>query len=545
MILNMNKPVAAPPPSAPGNAHTVFRRRPSAIWIVPLLALLVGLSMLVHAWLSAGPEITVSFQSATGLEAGKTPVKYKDVVVGVVKTIELSPDQSNVLVTIDLDKHAKNFNLTDSRYWVVRPRVGTGGISGIDTLFSGAYIGVDVGRASTTQDHFTGLETPPSVINGTPGTAFNLHAADLGSLDIGSPVYYRHIQVGQLTSYHLDPNGRGVSLQTFIHAPYDHFVSGATRFWNASGLDLSLNAEGLKIQTQSVATVLSGGIAFDTLDNAETGQPTLEHYDLAADRQSAMAPPDGEPMYCQLKFNQSLRGLEPNAPVEFRGINVGKVMAIHVEPTPDRKHYPVLVDIQVFPDRMRRNDVRRAKQRGEKPEEVIPFLGGMVSGGLRAQARSGNILTGQLFIAIDFFPNAAKASFDPHSRPLTLPTIEGGFDQIQDQMASIVGKLNKIPFDTIAGHLDENLTELHKTLKQVNRDILPETRSTLAQTRQTLGAVDGALDTDSPLQQNLNQTLQELQRSARSLRSLTDQLNAHPDALIKGRANDSEQENKQ
>lgn len=535
----MTEPVTAPHSPAPSNANIVSRHRPSAIWSIPLLALLVGLSMLVHTWISAGPEITVSFQSATGLEAGKTPVKYKDVVVGVVKSIDLNPDLSSVLVTIDLNKNAKKFTRSDSRYWVVRPRIGTGGITGMDTLFSGAYIGVDTGRAHTTQDNFTGLETPPSVINGTPGKAFELHASDLGSLDIGSPVYYRHIQVGQLTSYRLDADGHGVAVDIFVHAPYDRFVTRATRFWNASGLDLSVNAEGLKLRTQSAATILSGGIAFDTSESTDVSKLAAAPYVLADDRQAAMAPPDGEPLYFQLKFDQALRGLTTNAPVEFRGINIGKVQAIHVEPTSDFRHFPVLVDIQVYPKRMHGNSASSADQGAGQRPDILPFLQQMVAHGLRAQARSGSLLTGQLFIAFDFFPEAPRAAFDVRARPLSIPTIGGGMDQVQDQMARIVGKLNRVPFDRIGLHLDASLSELHQSMRQINHDVLPEASSTLRQARQTLGSTDGVLRPDSPLQQQLSQTLLELQRSARSLRSLTDELGSHPEALIRGRSRDA------
>jgi len=538
----MTEPITVTQAPAPGNARITSRRRLSAIWIIPLLALLVGLAMLVHAWLSTGPEITVSFQSATGLEAGKTPVKYKDVVVGLVKAIDLSPDQSKVLVTIDLNNNAKNFTHADSRYWVVRPRIGTGGITGVDTLFSGAYIGVDIGRTNTTQNLFTGLETPPSVINGTPGKVFELHAADLGSLDIGSPVYYRHIQVGQLTSYHLDTDGRGVIVDIFVHAPYNRLVTGASHFWNASGLDLSLNAEGFKLQTQSIATLMAGGVAFDSAENADAQQPAAAHYELAQDRQTAMAPPDGEPQYFRLKFDNALRGLAPNAPVEFRGINIGKVLAVHIDSSPDLQHFPVLVDIQVFPRRMGGNAASTADHPGENLQEARHFLRVMVAHGLRAQARSGNLLTGQLFIAIDFFPDAPKAEFDMRANPMTLPTTGGGLDQAQDQITHIIGKLNQIPFDSIGRHLEVSLTELSQTMHQVNHDVLPEARGALHQTQQTLDNANSVLQPDSPLQQQLNQTLLEVQRSARSLRGLTDQLNAHPESLISGRAHDTSPE---
>ena len=255
------------PQSASGDAlpRPVLRKRrtnASLIWLVPVLAAIVGASLVVSSWLQAGPDITISFESAQGLAAGKTPVKYKDVVIGKVDKIRLSGDRSHVLVKVALEKSAKAFATTGTRYWVVRPRIGLGGVSGVDTLFSGAYIGADTGDSSAEEDEFKGLETPPAVTHGEPGKSYTLHADDLGSLDIGSPVYFRRIQVGRVVSYQLDKDGKGVSLAVFIDSPNDRFVDTDTRFWNASGVDVSLGANGLKLNAQSLATVLAGGVAF-------------------------------------------------------------------------------------------------------------------------------------------------------------------------------------------------------------------------------------------------------------------------------------------
>ncbi|QOH38980.1 mce related family protein [Burkholderia cepacia] len=244
------------------------RMRLSLVWLVPVVAALIGLSMVIHAWLSVGPEITITFNTAQGLEAGKTPVKYKDVVIGTVTAISLSDDSSHVVATVSFVKNARNLIRDDTRFWVVRPRVGMSGVSGIDTLFSGAYIGMDTGRSDKSRKAYTGLEPPPTVINGMPGTSFTLLATDLGSLDIGSPVYYHHLLVGHVASYKLNMQTRDMNLQVFIDAPYDRLVTTDTRFWNASGMDLSLDANGLKLKTQSVATIVGGGIAFATPDDS-------------------------------------------------------------------------------------------------------------------------------------------------------------------------------------------------------------------------------------------------------------------------------------
>lgn len=515
---------------------TRSRWRISLVWVVPAVAALIGLSMLMHAWLSAGPEIAITFRTATGLEAGKTPVKYKDVTVGVVSAIALSDDGTHVIATVSLAKSALSLTRKDTRFWVVRPRIGIGGISGVDTLLSGAYVAVDTGTATESSKSFTGLEMPPTVIGGTPGRSFRLHTADLGSLDIGSPVYYRRIQVGRVAAYQLDEDGKRVNLQVFIDAPYDRYVTSNARFWNASGVDVSLGADGLKLKTQSMATIIAGGVAFGAPNfNAGEAAPENTEFTLAQDQASAMAPPDGPGQYIELRFEQSLRGLAVGAPVQFAGVDLGRVVSTSLDYDQVKRRFPTVVGIVVYPQRLGRVLEKLPRIEGGTQQQAAQFLGGMVEQGLRAQARSGNLLTGQLYIALDFVPKAPKVAFDASARPLTLPTVPGSLDQLQEQVASIVSKIEKMPLDSIGRNLDATLADLDKTLKQVNGQVLPEATQTLQQARQTFGATQGILAEDAPLQQNLGQTLEEVQRSARSLRVLTDLLGRHPESLLRGR----------
>lgn len=522
----------------------VHRRRlgASLIWLVPILAAVVGLSLVVHSWLQVGPHITISFQSAEGLDAGKTPVKYKNVVIGKVTHIRLSEDRSQVLVSVALDKSAEGFARADTRFWVVRPRIGLGGVSGVDTLLSGAFIGADVGTSEEPRYDFKGLENPPAVTHGAPGKSFILHAEDLGSLDIGSPLYFRRVQVGRVASYALDKDGKGVTFNIFIDGPYDQFVTRSSRFWNASGLDVSLGANGLKVNTQSLATVLAGGVAFQDPAGPHDATPAQEgaSYRLFDDKATAMAPPDGPPQYIRMRFDQSLRGLAVDAPVEFLGINIGRVVSITMDYDARRERFPVTVGAVVYPQRLGRaydKLVAQAQQKNGSPD-LAPIMGELVAHGLRAQARTGNLLTGQLYIAMDFLPKAAKVAFDPKARPLEIPTAPGSFDKLQEQLAEIVDKIHKVPFDSIGKHLDQTLADLDGTLKNVNGQVLPEFKGTLRDARKTLGHTDNALAPDSPLQQNLQGTLQELQRMARSLRVFSDYLGTHPEALIRGRKSD-------
>ncbi|HEY4146986.1 intermembrane transport protein PqiB [Pinirhizobacter sp.] len=514
----------------------------SLIWLVPLVAAIVGASLLVHGWLGQGPSIIVTFQTAEGLEANKTQVKYKNVVIGKVTQIALNHDRSRVRVKIDLEKNAESFATKDTRFWVVRPRVGIGGVSGVDTLFSGAFIGADTGDSADEQDEFKGLETPPPVLHGQPGKRFTLHSGDLGSLDIGSPVYFRRVQVGHVVSHALDESGKGVSLQVFIDAPNDRYVSKSSRFWNASGVDVSLGADGLKLNTQSIATVLAGGVAFQSPNGPHDDTPAEENasFSLFNDQSTAMAPPDGEPRYIRMRFDHPVRGLRADSPVEFLGVNVGKVVSVNLDYDVKTQRFPVIVGAVVYPERLGKAHQKLMAAAVDKGDtDWSQMVGRLVDHGLRAQARSANLLTGQLYIAIDFDPKAKPVTFDPAAKPLELPTTSGDFDKIQEQLASIVDKVQKIPFDTIGKNLDESLKQLSGTLKQVNENLAPEATKTFKQAQQTLGAANNALSDDSPLQQNLGQTLQELQRTARSLRVLTDYLSRHPESLIRGKGKDA------
>jgi paraquat-inducible protein B len=549
------------PMPEPGDPVVIRRRwHVSLIWLVPAVAALIGMSMLVHAWLSVGPEISVTFRTAAGLEAGKTPVKYKDVTVGMVSGITLEEDGSRVVVAISLDRKAENLTRADTRFWVVRPRIGAHGVSGVDTLLSGAYIGVDRGSSLTASRSFAGLETPPAIFGDTPGRSFTLRAKDLGSLDIGSPVYYRRVQVGRVVSYQLDEDGGNVRLQIFIDAPYDRFVTSNTRFWNASGVDVSLGADGLRLRTQSIATLVSGGIAFATPDYVP-GEAAGESspFILADDQAAAMAPPDGPAQYLQLYFEQPLRGLSTGAPVLFSGIDVGKVVSLSLDYDPVKRRFPTLVGIVVYPQRIGRVLDKLVKPGIDPREQLVDFLAEMVAHGLRAQLHPANLLTGQLYVSIEYVPNAPEVAFDESARPLTLPTVSGSLDRMQEQIAGIVDKIDKVPFTSIGKNLDAALASLDKTLRRLDGELVPEAAETLRQTQQTLDSVretlgaaqrtldtaqgalasaDGALAADSPLRRDLSQTLREVERAARSLRGLADLLGRHPEALLRGRPED-------
>ncbi len=393
------------------------------MWIVPIVAVLVGISLVVHSIMQEGPTITVTFKTGSGLVANKTEVKYRNVVIGHVSDVELSDDQKSVNATIQLAKQAESFTRKDSQFWVVRPRIGAGGVSGIDTLLSGDYIGADIGQDNTRAKRFIGLENPPPITYGEPGKRFTLHTDDLGSLDIGSPVYYRKIPVGQVVAYALDTDGKGVNIEVFIHSPNDAYVTENTRFWNASGIDVNVGANGFAVKTESLSSLLVGGIAFRAPEYSPNDVAAAEEksFELFEDQQTALAPPAGKAQYLVLRFEQALRGLKVGAPVEFLGVEFGRVVSVNLDFDAEKRSFPVNVGILIYPQRLGQAHVKMLKVLNHNPEDEaagIRLIGTFIDNGLRAQARSGNLLTGQLYIALDFYPKAEKVVFDPTARPL-------------------------------------------------------------------------------------------------------------------------------
>ncbi|WP_449122801.1 PqiB family protein [Pseudomonas sp. MPG01] len=535
------KSSATDEPRAPGQAPVKTRRFSiSLVWIVPIVAVLVGISLVVHNVMQEGPTIIVNFKTGSGLTANKTEVKYRNVVIGQVTDVELSNDQKSVDATIKLSKQAETFTREDSQFWVVRPRIGAGGVSGIDTLLSGDYIGADIGQSDGRAKNFKGLENPPPITYGEPGKRFMLHAPDLGSLDIGSPVYYRKIPVGQVVTYALNPEGKGVDIEVFIHAPNDAFVTENTRFWNASGIDINVGANGFAVKTESLSTMLVGGIAFRAPDYSPNDVAAADDkdFELFADQQSALAPPNGKAQYMVLRFEQSLRGLKVDAPVEFLGMEIGRVVGINLDFDAKKRTFPLNVGIVIYPQRLGQAYKKMLTEFKHDPNDEaagIRLLGTFVDNGLRAQARSGNLLTGQLYVALDFFPKAEKVAFDPSARPVVLPTVPGSLEQLQEKLEAVVDKLNKLPVDRIANNLDSNLIELRKGLTQFNSKTLPGVQSTLADVSKTLQSASSTLAEDSPQREKLTETLDELGRMSRSLRELSDYLGRHPESLIRGR----------
>src|SRR5437867_3628102 len=330
------------------------RTRLSVVWIVPIVAAIAGVWVAVTRILAEGPKITIVFKTAEGLEAGKTKIHYNGVDVGTVTAIRLSDDHRRVIATAEMAPKTESFLVDGTQFWVVSPRISGATVSGLGTLLSGAYIGMEIGSSQQKKRDFIALDTPPVVTSEVPGRFFMLKTPDLGSLEAGTPIFFRRLQVGQVVSYELDKDGETLSVKVFVNAPYDQYVNPDTRFWHASGVDVSLNASGLNVQTQSVLSLLIGGIAFETPATGAVLRAAEANtvFTLFRDRADAFKPPAHNPQTYLVVFKQSVRGLAPGAPVEFRGIQIGEVVDMNAQVDPKTFEFSVPVIIRLDPERL-------------------------------------------------------------------------------------------------------------------------------------------------------------------------------------------------
>lgn len=533
------------------------RRRFSIIWVVPAVAILIGGWLIYKAETEKGPTVNISFIAAEGVVGGKTKVKFKDVIVGEVETVQLADGLGSVTVTATLHKEFESYLTDKTKFWVARPRLTGTHLSGLDTILSGSYVAIAPSNEGTPQLEFVGLETPPVVSADTPGRRIVLETEHLGSLGVGSPVYYRQLPAGEVEEYELRADGNGLEIKVFVKHPFDKLLTENSRFWNASGITASVSADGIQVSTESVAAILAGGIAFDSPDDLQKPEPVDDghRFQLYPNRESATGPVSYRKERLLLYFEGSLRGLSIGAPVEIRGIKIGKVIDFKI--VGDFAAHKILLPVLIEYEPQRIGVVRGEQAVGL--EARLAQYGTLVDLGLRAQLKTGSILTGQLYVDFDFHPEAKPAEVTIEDGVLVFPTIPGELAVLRADITTILKRLQAIPVediannlrDTLAGtkrianspELTQSLASLNQTLAhteqftdKINAETVPELKATLSEARRSLSLLQrNVLREDSKIYHELTRALEELSTAARSIRVMADYLERHPDALLKGK----------
>ena len=542
------------------------RRRIPLIWIVPILTGLIAIWLAWDTFSKKGPTITIAFDSGAGLTAGQSQLKYKNVVMGTVKNVGLSPDLSRVLVTVETVREAEPLLTDKTIFWVVKPELFAGNITGLETLISGSYIGMRPSADSgTAKRDFIGEQDPPVLQAWTKGTTYKLDSKRLGSISLGSPIFFRDIEVGTVLGWDIGDLASRVTIHAFVRAPYDQYVHADSSFWNASGISVKLAGDGVQLRMESLRALLLGGIAFETpLDTKQPVAAANNEFPLYRNFEEARSAGFGRQIRLLSYFPGSVAGLEPGAHVTLHGLRIGEVTEVDLvyDPKLDRVVVPVHYRIEAG----RVNNIAAAE-----PTDPEKLAEEMIKRGLRATLQSTSIITGQKEIALERVSDAPVAALEKKGDVYVVPTSEvGGFDAITRSAAELLTKLNRIEYDKIGRSIESAAAGLDTTINgaQVKRTLealeqamvnvqdvarrldvegtpalkrLPAIAQQLQESLTSANRLFGSFSTgygdDSRFRRDLDRLLPQLTDAARSLRALTDLLSRHPEALIKGRTN--------
>lgn len=543
--------------TSPVMARRVRRSRQwSLIWLVPALAVLIAAGLGYQAWRTQGAQIVVEFATASGLEAGKTRVRYKDVEVGKVVKVALNEDMTRVRATLAMDRAVAASLRSDARFWVVRPRVTTRTISGLSTLLSGSYVSLLPGDTGDARNEYLGLEEPPNLSGLSEGSQFWLTADRLGSMDVGSPLFYRGIVVGEVASYTLDADER-MRIQVFVRSPYDRLVKSSTRFWNVKGLAVKMGTDGLQAEFESMLSFMQGGVAFETLPQWGEAQSVGEGHVFALypDRDSIAQQTPNVKLHYVMTFEGNLSGLGAGAVVQHRGLEVGRVLDVQPEFDTQALQLRVPVLVELWPERLAMPaDAERAKG----------LLMRMVDQGLRAQLKPASLITGQVMVDLDYLAEAGKVQLAEVKGHTHFPTVPATMEQVVKTLGNVMAQLEKAPIAQTVEELrqaaaglktlldkDQASSVLRQTeqlLAQVNQTMagmqqlpstldatLKQTQTTLATLNTSLQQANTALAEDSLLQHDVRTLMQEVARAAGAVETLADTLQRQPNAILFGK----------
>jgi len=517
-------------------------QRWNLVWVVPILALLIGGWMLYRNISSKGPEVRIRFETAEGIFAGTTELRCRSVSVGKVSRVELAEDLQSVFVYCTLDSAYGDLLREGTRFWVVRPRVSAADISGLGTLLTGVYIEMEPGTGPTGPTKWKGRETPPSTSRSVPGLRLTLVSDEAGSLSVGSPLYYRGIEVGRVESRKLDIDAGRIIYEVFINDKYRTLVRENTKFWNTSGIDISAGVDGFKVRTPSFQAMVSGGVSFAIQEGMEAGKVAKDGttFELHKDMDDAVSSTFEPTLSILLLFDQSVRGLTKAAPVEYRGIEIGRVTNISFEYAPERDNQKIPVLVEVDPSLL------RALGTVSTQEDDVLMLGNAVKNGLRATLKTGSLLTGALYVDFDYYPMEKVADLGYKGEFPVLPTLPSGFSQFEVKIASILDKIDSLPLDKTVSEITTTVTEARDAIKEIEkvaaaakvtledddfRELPADLRRTLAELEKSLSSVGP----DGNVQGDLLRTLDELRSAIRSIEAMSDTIQEKPNSLLFGK----------
>ncbi|MDO4776496.1 MAG: MlaD family protein [Cardiobacteriaceae bacterium] len=535
------------------------------LWLLPLLALAIGLYLAYQRLNDTGERIQLTFRTAEGLQAGKTKVRYKEVDVGTVTDVHLADDLTHIIVTAQMVRSANPLLREDSVFWVVKPEISATGVSGLGTLISGSYIAVAPGSSPEHRTKFTGAEETPFIPPSEKGLRIRLITDSAAGVHQGTSIYYRGIKVGSVDQVWYNDHDDRIELSTYIIAPYHQLINSNTKFWNVSGFNFSLGASGAELQMQSLESLLLGGITFSTPTSLNPNIRPVEDnavFTLYDSERATTQVPSGSKQYYVVYFEDSVRGLRVGAPVAFNGIDIGQVIDIRLlyDETSNKAAIPVLIEVE--PDRIERLNGRSDK------EDIIAAL---VGKGLQASMETDSLITGDKYIKLSVYPDDIKRfGEDPYSAYAVMPSRSTGITRITDGVTEIVDKVRKLPIDSLADKagatldsaasaaaaadrllsakdtqalgksLNDSVVQFGRTMKSVEsagngvgKTLANLDRQIAALAKQLEETLHG-IGPDSPLYWTLRETLKDMSAAANAIDVLFKKLDHKPNSLVFG-----------
>lgn len=507
-----------PPPSddEPQLAHVEHASRWSTVWLVPLVAFGIALWMVYAHYASQGPVIEIHFASADGIEPDKTRVRAKSVEIGEVLGMHLAEDAQSVVLSVRIHKENEHLLREDSTFWIVRPRVSHLGVSGLGTLLSGAYIEMEPGSAGELGRQFEGLDAPPATPLGTPGLRLRLESDSSKHLHAGTPIMFGGMEAGSIEDVSFDTEQRVTHYSVFIEAPYDQLITDNTRFWFTSGAAANISAEGVRFEFGTLETIIAGGISFGVPDGQPLGRQITENHTRFE------VYPYEEAIYERiyrhsLEFivlaDKSIRGLQPGAPVEYRGVKIGEVLRTDIDYADEAvlllepgSRIPILLKIE--PARMGYKDTDEDTATAEARIQEL------IRGGMHGEIKTTNYVTGAKLIEIRYIPGRT-GRLERFAGYSVIPTAEGQVDQLLDLLRETARKVNELPLEQIT---DDTLATLEKA------------RVTLDHYEQLATDYSSGSEPHRELLRNLN----SLERTLAEITPLIRQLREQPNSILVG-----------
>ena len=532
----MSEPSPEPPrqqPQQPPVAR-LRRRRFSFVWLIPLLAAGIAVYLGWRTYIEQGPELTLSLKSADGLTSGQTQVKYKAVALGTVEGIDLSRDNSHVIVHVQMNSVGRRFLTDHARFWVEGAHISLVDPSSIGSFVSGAFIAVDPGPpGGRYQTHFVGLDGPPGVRSDEPGRTYTLYAPRIGSLRTGSPVMFRDVVVGEVLGYDIGNGISPVRISIFVRAPFDDFVRPESHFWDTSGVSLDVQPGQFHLEFESIQAILAGAVTFDFPPQAvhDAPSPSGASFQLFDTKQEAESSGYEQLIPAVAYFRSSVAGLQRGAAVQVYGIQVGVVTGVSLVVDQQTGDGRVRVSMMLQPQRAERRDGF------ETPSKVAVLLQKLVDRGMRAEVESANLVTGQKVISLTMVPHAGHARLGREGDAYVIPSKANDMDSIMASVSDIAGKLDQLPFKEIGANVNALLKTANGTLGgPQTKQAIASLAASLKSLNATLTMLNAQYGDDSDFQHSLGQLMQQASDTLASLQELSNYLNRHPASLLLGRS---------